>query len=204
MYHLFCAFEWYSCRTFCKLNTLHSVRQLYHSNAHKRWYMSYLHSPYRTFDNCIIRTHKKDDTCLTYIRFASCSLLCVGNFIVIVFSLSQCTTFALFCVCSVIAVVPISWGEGWDHINKSNPDTYLCLSQARTWISNVILRFILLCSINWGESWYLVRLVIYWWTCWWVFCWKWRALVIHWFFRATSNILKHLMLWQSYRLHSMP
>ena len=31
-----------------------------------------------------------------------------------------------------------------------------------------------------------------------------RALVIHWFFRATSNILKHLMLWQSYRLHSMP
>ena len=50
--------------------TLHSIRQLYHSNAHKRWYMSYLHSPYRTFDNCIIRTHKKDDTCLTYIRFA--------------------------------------------------------------------------------------------------------------------------------------
>jgi hypothetical protein len=50
--------------------TLHNVRQLYHSNAQKRWYMSYLHSPYITFDNCIIGTHKKDDTCLTYIRFA--------------------------------------------------------------------------------------------------------------------------------------
>jgi len=34
--------------------TLHSVRQLYHSNAQKRWYMSYLHSVCRTFDNCII------------------------------------------------------------------------------------------------------------------------------------------------------
>ena len=34
--------------------TLHNVRQLYHSNAQKRWYMSYLHSVCRTFDNCII------------------------------------------------------------------------------------------------------------------------------------------------------
>jgi len=39
--------------------TLQNVRKLYHSNSPKRWYMSYLHSPYRTFDNCIIRTHRK-------------------------------------------------------------------------------------------------------------------------------------------------
>ena len=28
--------------------------------------------------------------------------------------------------------------EGWDPIKQCNPATFLCLSQAKTWISNVI------------------------------------------------------------------
>ena len=28
--------------------------------------------------------------------------------------------------------------EGWDPINQFNPTTFLCLSQTRTWISNVV------------------------------------------------------------------
>jgi hypothetical protein len=34
--------------------------------------------------------------------------------------------------------IQLSRGEGWDLINQSNPATFLCLSQARTWISYVI------------------------------------------------------------------
>ena len=36
--------------------------------------------------------------------------------------------------------IQLSRGEGWDPINWYNPATFLCLSQARTWISNVICR----------------------------------------------------------------
>jgi hypothetical protein len=32
--------------------------------------------------------------------------------------------------------------EGWDPINQFNPTTFLCLSQTRTWISNVVVFFI--------------------------------------------------------------
>jgi hypothetical protein len=53
MYHLFCAFEWYSCRTLCKVNVSKTCI-IFFGNAQKRWYMSYLHSVCRTFDNCII------------------------------------------------------------------------------------------------------------------------------------------------------
>jgi hypothetical protein len=31
--------------------------------------------------------------------------------------------------------------EGWDPINQFNPTTFLCLSQTRTWISNVVVFF---------------------------------------------------------------
>ena len=34
----------------------------------------------------------------------------------------------------------LSREEGWDTINRFNPATFLCLSQARTWISNIICR----------------------------------------------------------------
>jgi len=36
--------------------------------------------------------------------------------------------------------IQLSRGEGWDPINWLNPVTFLCLSQARTWISNIIFR----------------------------------------------------------------
>jgi len=41
----------------------------------------------------------------------------------------------------------------------------LCLSQARTWISNIICRslFIFLFSMNWSEKWLFVLILINWW-----------------------------------------
>jgi len=36
--------------------------------------------------------------------------------------------------------IHLSREEGWDTINRFNPATFLCLSHARTWISNVICR----------------------------------------------------------------
>ena len=42
-------------------------------------------------------------------------------------------------------------GESLDPINLFNPTTLLCLSQARTWISNVIYHGIFLCSVSEDE-----------------------------------------------------
>jgi hypothetical protein len=60
--------------------------------------------------------------------------------------------------------IQLSRGEGWDPINRFNPATFLCLSQARTWISNVIcwhscglfcVQWVHLCYFCW-----------YWWNWW--------------------------------------
>jgi len=40
--------------------------------------------------------------------------------------------------------------DGWDPINRFNSATFVCLSQARTWISNVI----------WCERWLLALLIL--------------------------------------------
>ena len=40
-------------------------------------------------------------------------------------------------------------GNVWEPINQFNPATYLCLSQARTWISIVICCGLFLCSVSW-------------------------------------------------------
>ena len=53
---------------------------------------------------------------------------------------------------------------GWDHINRFNPAKTLCMSQARTWISNIVCRG-LFCiqwvqmrdDCCWGERWLLLR-----------------------------------------------
>ena len=60
--------------------------------------------------------------------------------------------------------IQLSRGEGWDPINRFNSATFLCLSQARTWISNVIcwhscglfcVQWVHLCYFCW-----------YWWNWW--------------------------------------
>jgi hypothetical protein len=38
--------------------------------------------------------------------------------------------------------------------------TFLCLSQARTWISNVICNCLLLCSMIWCQKWLFVLLIL--------------------------------------------
>jgi hypothetical protein len=44
--------------------------------------------------------------------------------------------------------IQLSRGEGWDPINPFNPATCLCLSEAKTWISNVICCGLFLCSVS--------------------------------------------------------
>ena len=69
----------------------------------------------------------------------------------------------------IIYVLPLeiqlSRGEGWNPINWFNPTTYVCLSQAGTWISNVICRGLFLCSLisvkMRGDF-----LFCYWWNWW--------------------------------------
>ena len=63
--------------------------------------------------------------------------------------------YTFFCVYVLPLEIQLSKGEGWDHINKINPTTLLCLSQARTWISNVIYR-----GLFWVEA-NLCRLFIF-------------------------------------------
>jgi len=55
-------------------------------------------------------------------------------------------------------------GDVWSHINRFNPVIYLCLSQCRTWISNVIYRG--LCYVQWVEVRGDCSFCWYWWTCW--------------------------------------
>ena len=45
---------------------------------------------------------------------------------------------------------PSSVEEGWDPINWFNSATFLCLSQAMTWISNVTHVMVFLCSVSSG------------------------------------------------------
>ena len=46
--------------------------------------------------------------------------------------------FFIVCLCVLPLEIQISRREGWDPINQFNPTTSVCLSQARTWISNII------------------------------------------------------------------
>jgi hypothetical protein len=48
---------------------------------------------------------------------------------------------------------PVNKRDGLDPINRFHPFTFLCLSQARAWISNVICCGLLLCSVSEGERW---------------------------------------------------
>ena len=58
--------------------------------------------------------------------------------------------------------IQLSRGEGWVPINRFNPTTFLCLSQARTWC--VIchgLFYVHLFEVR-GDCWFCW----YWWNCW--------------------------------------
>ena len=59
--------------------------------------------------------------------------------------------------------IHVSRGEGWDPINRFNPVTLLCLSQARTWISNIICLGLILCSVQTRGD---CSFCWYWWNWW--------------------------------------
>jgi hypothetical protein len=46
----------------------------------------------------------------------------------------------LFLSCELPLYIQLSRGESWDLINRFNSATFLCLSQARIWISNIKCR----------------------------------------------------------------
>ena len=87
-----------------------------------------------------------------------------------------CVGFVLFSLVEYVQVYFIlclyiycCWGsnyrEGmiaWDPINRYSPATFLCLSQARTLIYNVIIRILIW---FWGKIW-LFWGFFYWWNCW--------------------------------------
>ena len=49
---------------------------------------------------------------------------------------------------------------GFISFNRFNTVTLLCLSQARTWISNFICCGLFLCSMIWGERWLFALLIL--------------------------------------------
>ena len=49
-----------------------------------------------------------------------------------------CMLFYRLCIYILTLEIQFSRGEGWDAINCFNPATFVCLSQPRTWISNVM------------------------------------------------------------------
>jgi len=73
--------------------------------------------------------------------------------------------------------IQLSRGERWDPINRFNPAPFLCLSQAKTWISNVICQS-LLCSVSSVKMrddcsfcWYLGRIEDHHCLIFLLFCW---------------------------------
>jgi len=51
-------------------------------------------------------------------------------------------------------------GGGWVPIIRFNTATFFCLSETKTWFSNVTWRNIFLCSVTWGERWLFVLLIL--------------------------------------------
>jgi len=64
---------------------------------------------------------------------------------------------------ALLLEIQSSRGEGCDPINRFNPAIYLCLSQARTWISNDI------CRCHFGVQWVQFKR----WKSDGSFCWYW-------------------------------
>ena len=57
--------------------------------------------------------------------------------------------------------INLSKEEGWDTIKQFNKVTFLCLSQATTWISNAIRHGLLfLCSMSRGDRWLFILLIL--------------------------------------------
>ena len=54
--------------------------------------------------------------------------------------------------CLVISVLVLE--KGWDHISRFNPITFLCMFQARNWISNAIWKYVMVFfvfnDLRWG------------------------------------------------------
>ena len=57
-------------------------------------------------------------------------------------------------------IIQLPRGEGLDTINRFNPITFLCLSQAKIWISNVVFHGFFLCSVSEGERWLFILLIL--------------------------------------------
>ena len=79
-----------------------------------------------------------------------------------------------FILCENIAINDIvALFGGWFPINRFNPPTFLCLSQASTWIFNVICR-IVLCSVSLVKMRGDCSFCWYWWNLlkssqWWLY-----------------------------------
>ena len=63
--------------------------------------------------------------------------------------------FSFLYMYSIAMEIQLSRGEGWDLIDRFNIATSMCLSQARTWISNVICHGLIICSMImiWSGRW---------------------------------------------------
>jgi hypothetical protein len=55
--------------------------------------------------------------------------------------------------------IQLSNGDGCDTINRFNPATFICLSQARTGFQTSYVE-VFLCSVSEGEKWLLVLLIL--------------------------------------------
>ena len=61
---------------------------------------------------------------------------------------------------ALILHIQLSRVEGWDPFNWFNTDTCLCLSQARTWISNICCGLFVLSEFSEYERWLFVLLIL--------------------------------------------
>jgi hypothetical protein len=74
-----------------------------------------------------------------------------------------CACFLSFVYIPYVLLLEIqsSVGGGWVPINRFNSATFLCLSQARTWISNVTCHgLFVFCEFSLDERWLLVLLIL--------------------------------------------
>ena len=99
--------------------------------------------------------------CLLYVMFM------LSFIFVIVFELFEwkriCSGFFFSFLFWFISVLPLNFqlsrGEGWDPIKRFNPATYVCLSQASTWMFDVICSVPFMIKIG-GERRFFALLIL--------------------------------------------
>jgi hypothetical protein len=60
--------------------------------------------------------------------------------------------------------IQLSRRGGLGSINRFSSATFVCMSQAKTWVSNTIYRGLFVCSVVGGMMWLFI--CWYWWNCW--------------------------------------